>query len=94
MMGLGMGLVAAAIYQEIQKPAEERSWHGRIGGFMPYDFRSPTLERLREAYWNPDEPRIFTDRVLGVGWAVNFCSLLQGLNELRAKACAAIREGS
>ena len=94
MMGLGMGLVAAAIYQEIQKPTEERTWHGRIGGFMPYDFRSPTLERLREAYWNPDEPRICTDRVLGIGWAINFYSLLQGLNELRAKACAAIREGS
>jgi len=81
-MGIGMGLVTAAIYQEIQKPPEERTWHGRVAGFVPYDFRPPTLERLREAYWNPGDPRFLTDRVLGVGWAINFYSLLQGLSAL------------
>ncbi len=94
MMGLGMGLVAVAVCQELRKPPEERTWHGRIGGLMPYDFRPPTPERLRDAYWNPDEPRIFTDRVLGIGWAINFYSLLQGLSELKAKTCAAMREGT
>jgi hypothetical protein len=94
MVGLGMGLVAAVVYQELRKPPEERTWHGRIGGFMPYDFRPPTLERLREAYWNPDEPRIFTDRVLGLGWAINFYSLLQVLSELIAKLQTTIRERS
>ena len=74
-----MGLVAAAIYQELGKPLEERAWHGQVAGLVPYDFRAPTLERLRQAYWNPDDPRIFTDRVLGVGWAVNFYSLLRRL---------------
>ena len=88
-MGIGMGLVTAAIYQEIQKPPEERTWHGRVAGFVPYDFRLPTLERLREAYWNPDEPRIFTGRVMGVGWAINFYSLLQGLSALVAEGRAA-----
>ena len=91
---IGMGLIAAAIYQELQKPPEERTWHGRIAGFVPYDFRWPTLERLREAYWNPDEPRIFTDRVLGVGWAINFYSLLRGLNTLVTKGRAASGGGS
>ena len=94
MMGLSMGLVAAAVYQEMQKPPEERTWHGRIAGLMPYDFRVPTLERLREAYWNPDEPRVFTDRVLGIGWAINFYSLLPALSELVAKGCVAIKENS
>jgi hypothetical protein len=94
MLGLGMGVVAAAVYQELQKPAEDRTWHGQVGGLLPYDFRPPTLERLQEAYWNPDEPRVFTDRVLGVGWAINFYSLLETLSELMAKACAAIREGT
>jgi hypothetical protein len=94
MLGLGMGVVAAAVYQERQKPAEDRTWHGQVGGLVPYDFRPPTLERLQEAYWNPDEPRVFTDRVLGVGWAINFYSLLEILSELMAKACAAIREGT
>jgi hypothetical protein len=94
MVGLGMGLVAAAVYQELQKPPEERTWHGQVGGLVPYDFRPPTLERVREAYWNPDEPRILTDRVLGVGWAINFYSLLEVLGELIAKLQAAIRERS
>jgi hypothetical protein len=92
MIGLGMGLIAAAVYRELQKPPDERTWHGRVGGFVSYDFRPPTLERLREAYWNPAEPRIFTDRVLGIGWAINFYSLLQVLSELIAKLQATIRE--
>lgn len=94
MAGLSMGVVAAVVYQELQKPPEERTWHGRVGGLVPYDFRRPTLERVREAYWNPDEPRILTDRVLGLGWAINFYSLLEILSDLMAKACAAIKEGA
>ena len=61
---------------------------------MPYDFRMPTLERIHQAYWNLNEPRLFTDRVLGVGWAINFYSLLQVLSALIAKGRAAIREGA
>lgn len=91
--GLAMGLVAAAIYQEMRKPPEKRAWHGRVAGFVPYDFRFPTLERIRQAYWNPDEPRIFTDRVLGLGWAINFYSLLRMVGELMAKLQTALREG-
>ena len=94
MMGLGMGLVAVAVCQELRKLPKERTWHGRIGGLVPYDFRPPTPERVREAYWNPDEPRILTDRVLGLGWAINFYSLLEVLGELIAKLQAAIREGT
>lgn len=63
--------VAAAIYQELRKPPTLRTWHGRVAGVVPYDFRAPTLERIREAYWNPESDVIFTDRVWGVGWAVN-----------------------
>jgi hypothetical protein len=92
MMGISMGLIATAVYRELQKAPEERTWHGRVAGFVPYDFRMPTPERLREAYWNPDEPRIFTDRVLGIGWAINLYSLLQVLSELIAKLRTTIRE--
>ena len=94
MMGLSMGLTLAAVCQELRRHPEKRTWHGRVAGLMPYDFRPPTLERLRQAYWNPDEPRIFTDRALGIGWAINFYSLLQVLSGLMAKACAAIKEGT
>jgi hypothetical protein len=92
MMGISMGLIAAAVYRELQKPPEERTWHGQIAGFVPYDFRLPNAERVREAYWNPDEPCIFTDRVLGIGWAINLYSLLQVLSELIAKLQTTIRE--
>ena len=27
---------------------------------VPYDFRFPTVGRLRERFWNPQDPRIFT----------------------------------
>src|SRR5438552_8307455 len=32
---------------------------------------APTWKRIRDAYWNPESDRLFTDRVFGVGWAVN-----------------------
>ena len=60
-----------ALYQELKKPDAERTWHGKVAGVVPYDFRLPTFERLRDAYWNPDSDEIFSERVFGVGWAVN-----------------------
>ncbi len=60
-----------ALYQELRKPDAERTWHGKVAGVVPYDFRLPTLERLRAAYWDPSSDVIFTDHVFGVGWAVN-----------------------
>jgi hypothetical protein len=71
----------AAIYQELKKPPAERTWHGKVAGFVPYDFRIPTVERIRSAYWDPASDRIFTDRVIGVGWAVNIPVLIRKLNE-------------
>jgi hypothetical protein len=40
-------------------------------GVVPYDFRPPTWERIRSAYWNPESDSLFSDRVFGVGWAIN-----------------------
>ncbi|MDY6793824.1 MAG: DUF5808 domain-containing protein [Actinomycetota bacterium] len=48
--------------------------NGKVLG-IPYDFRSPTLSRLRERLWNPDDSRIFTPRFYGVGWSLNFATL-------------------
>ncbi|HEX2766592.1 MAG TPA: hypothetical protein VHR55_08165 [Candidatus Limnocylindria bacterium] len=70
---------AAAIYTELRKPPEERTWHGKLLGFVPYDFRMPTLERIRQAYWNPRSPKIITDRPIGVGWAINIPTALRRL---------------
>jgi hypothetical protein len=68
---VGLALTLAAISQEMAKPESERTWHGKVMGIVPYDFRPPTWSRIRRAYWNPEDPRLFTDRVFGVGWAVN-----------------------
>ncbi len=65
-----VGLVVAAVVTELRKPDEERTWHGRVGGVVPYDFRPPTWDKIRNAYWNPSS-ELFSDRVFGVGWAVN-----------------------
>jgi hypothetical protein len=65
------GLVAAAVATELSKPAAERTWEGRVGGVVPYDFRPPTWQRIQAAYWNPNSDRLFSDRVFGVGWAIN-----------------------
>lgn len=69
---VAVGLLVAAVVQEMTKPRAERAWRGRALGVVPYDLNPPTWERVRAAYWNPDDPRLFTDRVLGVGWAINF----------------------
>ncbi len=73
-------LTLAAVAQELGKPDDQRTWHGKVAG-VPYDFRVPTPRRFRDAYWNPNDPRIFTDRVVGIGWAINFARLIPRLRE-------------
>jgi hypothetical protein len=65
------GLVVAAVATELSKPEPERTWEGRVFGLVPYDFRPPTWQRIRDAYWNPSSEHLFSDRVFGVGWAIN-----------------------
>ncbi len=48
--------------------------HGKLLG-MPYDFRVPTLGRIKERMWNPDDPRVVVPRVFGAGWTINFATL-------------------
>lgn len=86
----------AAIYQELKKPPAERTWHGKVAGFIPYDFRVPTLEKVRAAYWDPESDRLFSEHVVGVGWAVNIPVLIRKLNEASrqyADVTSTMREG-
>ena len=66
-----VALVVGAVATELSKPEAERTWHGRVIGVVPYDFRPPTWDRIRDAYWNPHSDSLFSDRVFGVGWAIN-----------------------
>ena len=52
--------------------------HGRILG-LPYDFRLPTSERIREQLWNPKSSRILTPKVFGVGYNLNLAAILRRL---------------
>ncbi len=76
-----MAVTVAAVVQELRKPKEERTWHGTVLGMVPYDFRIPTWEQVKESYWNPDDPTIFTPRPLGVGWGINVPSLLRWMQQ-------------
>ena len=101
---LAWAALIAAIYQELRKPPAERTWHGKVGGVIPYDFRLPTVDRVKKAYWDPASDTVFTDRVIGVGWAVNIPVAMRKLSEivsqyadasarLRAEASAKLRRG-
>ena len=68
-------LVGAAILEQLRRPPEHRTWHGSIVG-IPYDFRLPTIERIRAKIWNKDTSRIVMPHVFGVGWSINFYPLL------------------
>jgi hypothetical protein len=74
---LALGAIAGAIYTELRKPPARRTWHGKLLGVVPYDLRIPKLDDLRRAYWNPRSQTVFTERPLGVGWAVNVPALLR-----------------
>jgi hypothetical protein len=85
---------AAAIYQELRRPPEARTWNGKVAGVVPYDFRVPTLDRLREAYWDPDNEQVFSEKVFGVGWAVNLPVAARKVSEIvsqYAESSAALR---
>jgi hypothetical protein len=79
-----LAAAAGAIYKELRKPPEERTWHGKLLGFLPYDFRLPTLDRVRDTYWNPRSDRLFTDKPIGIGWSINLAALLKRIGALNA----------
>ena len=70
--GTMVGLMGMAVRQELIKPKEQRTWHGSLFGWLPYDFRRPTMQRVRDTFWAPTDPRLFMPRVYGLGWDINF----------------------
>lgn len=76
LLGLaGLALMIMAVARELRKPPAERSWHGEVLGFVPYDLRPPTVSRLRESVWQPESGRWFLPRSLGVGWSPNLARI-------------------
>ena len=50
-------LMGLAIREQVQMPKDQRTWHGTLFN-IPYDFRWPTIERLRETFWNKETARV------------------------------------
>ena len=69
-------LFGLAIEKELKKPRAQRTWHGAIGP-VPYDFRPPTLERLKSEWWRPGEPVLLTPHAFGVGWGINLARVAE-----------------
>ena len=65
------GLFIAAATKELRQPAGNRTWHGVVAGFIPYDFRLPSIARVRERIWDPEGEHLVNPQVFGVGWTVN-----------------------
>jgi hypothetical protein len=74
-------LLAVAVIKELRLPKDQRTWHGALGGFVPYDLRMPTIERVKATFWNPDGP-IVVGRVFGVGWTINVGAVVARLRSL------------
>lgn len=74
-------LAIAAVIKELRLPKEQRTWHGALGGFVPYDFRRPTVEKIKGTFWNPDGA-IIVNRVFGVGWTINLGAIVAKVRSL------------
>jgi hypothetical protein len=75
---------AIAVYEQLKRDPIDRTWHGKALGVVPYDFRPPNPQRFMDAWWNPDDPRLFTERDFGIGWSINLhrvYKLIAGDNE-------------
>jgi hypothetical protein len=53
----------------------------RTGKFLgvPYDWRRPTVERVKSRWWNRDDARILTPRAFGWGYDFNLAEIARRL---------------
>ncbi len=63
-------LAVAAVVKELRQPEQDRTGQGRILG-LPYDFRPPTVGRVRKEFWDPDNDALLTPHSFGIGYGVN-----------------------
>ena len=68
---ISLALAVTAVVKELRTPADQRAWNGKVVGFVPYEFRMPTVERFKERVWDPDAEHLIGPKVFGVGWTVN-----------------------
>ena len=81
-----LALLAAAVITELRKPEGERTWHGKLAGFVPYELRPPTIDRVRETYWAPADEHVLKPPVWGVGWALNVGRVVELIRRRRGES--------
>jgi hypothetical protein len=81
MFGVVVGLTAAAIGEELKRPAEQREWRGTVAG-VPYNFRLHEWSDVAKEYWDPTSDQIVTPHAIGLGWGVNLAAVVKRLREL------------
>lgn len=72
-------VAVTAVRRQLALPKDQRTWHGVVEVPVPYDFRFPTVDRVRRSFWNPDDDRIVLPRAFGIGWSVNAAAVLKRL---------------
>ena len=87
-----LALAVGAVIKELQKPADKRTWHGAVFDVVPYDFRKPSIDKVKAAMWNPEGPLV-TPRVFGVGWTLNAGAAVAKLKAARNPSAAGAEAG-
>ena len=73
-------IAVVAVRRQLALPKEERTWHGVVDVPVPYDFRFPTVDRVRRSVWDPEDERVILPRAFGIGWSVNAAAVLKRLS--------------
>jgi len=58
----------------IRKRKKTGTWLG-----VPFDWRRPTVARVRQRWWNPKDRRVFTPKSFGWGFDINLYEVLRRL---------------
>jgi hypothetical protein len=79
--GVVIGLAAAAISKEMEKPPAARTWQGTVAG-VPYNFNLANWVNTAGEYWNPASDQILTPHAIGLGWGINVAALVRRVEDL------------
>ncbi len=52
---------------------------------IPYEWRLPSPSRVKDRAWNPEDRRVFTPKVFGWGYSINFYELGRRLGIIRRR---------
>ena len=70
-----LAFTGVAIVDQLRRPPEDRTWYGKLVG-IPYDFRFPTVERIRATFWNKSTQQVLVPQVFGIGWTINLYPII------------------